>query len=268
VSGITSISGGSGTHQVVTVYGNGSVIAGNGNDTINVTGKGHITVGGGNDWLGLGNGGTITEVGKSGHDTVSLGNTNDTINVQGTAVVTGPLALFGLFGSATVSGGQLDVGQTDRGALKVTAASGHATITGGFVPTKMVGGTGETDMKGGWGPDTFVGGTAGSATTMQGGFSDDTFVGGSGADTMIGGGGSNLFEFLDKDAGGTHLIKNFVSGEDQLYLEGKSLSFLEKAGDVTTKGGNTFISLDGGHTHIELQGTTSLKPWDVTTHKP
>jgi Ca2+-binding RTX toxin-like protein len=247
VSGITSISGGSGTHQVVTVYGNGSVIAGNGNDTITVTGKGHITVGGGNDWLGLGNGGTITELGKSGHDTISLGNTNDTINVQGTAVVTGPLALFGLFGSATVSGGELDVGQTNHGALKVTVASGHATISGGFVPTKMVGGTGATDMKGGWGPDTFMGG--------------------SGADTMVGGHGSNLFEFLDKEAGGTRLIKNLVSGEDQLYLEGKSLSFLEKAVDVTTKAGNPFITLDGGHTQTELQGTTSLKPWDVTTHK-
>ena len=41
---------------------------------------------------------------------------------------------------------------------------------------------------------------------------------------------------------------------DKLYLEGHSLSYLQSHGDITHSGGNTYISLDGGATKIELTG--------------
>ena len=64
--------------------------------------------------------------------------------------------------------------------------------------------------------------------------------------------------------GGQHVIKNFVSG-DQLYIEGYSLSALQS--DISTHGGNTYISIDGGKTTIELEGVTHLKASDITTNK-
>jgi Ca2+-binding RTX toxin-like protein len=266
VGGVTSITGGSSTH--VTVYGNGSVIVGSGNDTVNISGHGNMTVGGGSNQLSLGDGGVITELGTSGHDSISLGSGNDTLYIQGTAKVSGPLAPFGVFGAATVSGGELVV--TNSGLeVDITAVSGKSTITGGLLPEKMTGGSGATTMTGGLGPDTFVGGGPGSTTYMKGGgFFGDTFVGGAGSDTMVGAGGRNLFEFLNSAAGGTHVITNFAHGQDQLYLEGDSLSFLKSAGDIKTVGDNTTITLDGGKTHIELLGVKNLTSSDITTHKP
>jgi Ca2+-binding RTX toxin-like protein len=242
MGGTTSISGGG--DQLVTVFGKGSLIVGAGNDTINITGQGHLTVGGGNDWLTLGGGGSINEFGFSGHDTITLGAANDTINVQGMATITGA---WGGFGSATVSGGELDI--TSKGSLlKADAVSGSQTLMGGLVPTEFVAGSG--------------------FTSMMGGSAADTFIGGTGVDTMTGGTSTNLFEFDHASKGGITLITNFVSGSDTLYLDGHSLSFLQSKGDISSSGGNTFISLNHGATTIELQGVTSLNSSDVTTHKP
>jgi len=128
------------------------------------------------------------------------------------------------------------------------ANSGAATLVGGEYLNQFVGGSGTTLMLGGGGPDTFIGG--------------------SGSDTMTGGSNTNVFEFLSTESGGQHLITNFVSGTDTLYLEGESLSYLQTNNDITYSGGNTYISLDGGKTSVELKGVTSLTSSDVTTHKP
>ena len=53
---------------------------------------------------------------------------------------------------------------------------------------------------------------------------------------------------------------------DQLYIEGLSYNALQ--GDISYKGGNTFISIDGGKTTIELVGVKHLNSSDITTHKP
>jgi Ca2+-binding RTX toxin-like protein len=225
----------------LTVYGRGTVIAGSGNDRIDITGQGQIIVGSGHDTLTLGAGGTIWEHGSSGKDTINLGKGDYTIYEQGKATVTGA------FGSATISGGELQVVQ-GWGVTEEIAVSGKLTLQGGASQTEFVGGGGSTLMRGG-------------------GKGNDTFVGGSGHDTMIGGSGHNLFEFLKSQAGGQAVITNFVSGHDQLYLEGYSLSWLESHHDITTHGSNTWISLDGGKTTIELEGVKTLKPSDVTTHK-
>ena len=134
------------------------------------------------------------------------------------------------------------------GVNKAIAVSGQATLMGNAVATEFVGGTG--------------------STLFKGGSANDTFVGGSGHDTMTGGSGNNVYEFLATESGGQHLITNFVSGQDQLYVEGYTLSYLQSQHEITTTGGNTDISIDGGKTTITLEGVTSLHTSDITTHKP
>ncbi|HWW19398.1 MAG TPA: hypothetical protein VNZ06_01220, partial [Steroidobacteraceae bacterium] len=87
-------------------------------------------------------------------------------------------------------------------------------------------------------------------------------------ESAFGGAGANVFEFLADQHGGQHVITNFVSGQDKLYLEGYSLSYLQQHGEVSSHGGNTYISLDSGKTTIELKGVSSLHSSDITTHKP
>jgi hypothetical protein len=225
---------------------NGTIVAGNGNSIASLYGVGKINIGHGNDTLTLKMGGLIHEHGKQGHDTINLGAGSDTVIVDGQATVWGA---FGdkTFGGATINGGELQVVH-GSGMAQDIAVSGKMTLAGAAgTPTEFEGGTGTTVMKGASG--------------------SDTFIGGSGNDTMIGAGHSNVFAFMSGESGGTHLIENFVSG-DQLYVEGNSLSALQSANDITSSGGNTFISIDGGQTTIELKGVSSLSSSDVTTHKP
>ena len=227
------------------IEGNGVFQGGNGDDNVGIWGKlGSISVGSGNDTLFLWANGTINQTGTTGMDTINLYTGDDTIFEQGHATVNG--SSYGSFGGATIAGGELKVVQAD-GFVKDTAVSGTMTLLGSAAPTQFIGGTGSTDMIGGSG--------------------SDTFVGGSGYDTMTGGSGSNVFEFLKSEAGGQHVITNFVSG-DQLYVEGESLSFLQSHHDISVSGGNTYISIDGGSTTIELKGVTSLSSSDIITHKP
>ena len=278
-----SISGGGNAN--VHIYGNGTVVAGNGNDTITIDGHGSITVGAGNDSITLHGSGNINQNDsgtKIGNDTINLGRGNDTISEAGHASV------YGAFGSATVVGGKFeflkvkvgsdsgrhvgtygdDGGRHDGGFVyQDIALSGKATLVGGDHCTQFIGGSGSVVMQGGTGGnDTFVGGSG--QATMTGGTGHNLFIGGSGQATMTGGtGGHNLFEFGCGAKGGTDVITNFVSGHDQLYLEGQSLSYLQSKGDVSVSHGNTYISLDGGQTPVELKGFTSLTSTDVTTHK-
>jgi Ca2+-binding RTX toxin-like protein len=176
----------------------------------------------------LGGSGAIVETSFSGHDSINLGSGNDTIVELGKATVTGA------FGSATISGGVLTTTTLGDGTHEATALLGNATLAGGFGPSELVGG-----------------------------FGNDTFIGGTGNDTMVGGIGTNLFEFT---GGGHHVINNFVSGQDQLYIEGQTLSYLQSHGDVSTHGGSTYINLSDGTT-IQLKGVSHLNSSDVTTHK-
>jgi len=226
----------------VTVYGRGTVIAASGNDSIDITGRGKIIVGSGHDTLTLGDGGKVWPYGSSGTDTINLGKGHYTIYEQGQATVTGT------FGQATVSGGELRIQSHGHGISQEIAVSGKITLLGASANTEFV-------SRGGW------------TTVMDPGKGNDTFVGGSGHDTMIGGSGHDLFEFLKSQAGGQHVIENFISGQDQLYLEGHSLSWLQSHGDISSSGGNTYISLDCGKTTIELQGVSTLNASDVATHK-
>ncbi|MEA3176512.1 MAG: hypothetical protein QOI59_35 [Gammaproteobacteria bacterium] len=245
-----------GSHNFdIKVHGKGTVISGSGNDKITITDEGKIVVGSGHDTLTLLKGGVISQLGSAGRDTIHIGSGTTTIYEQGHATVSGVQGTGSShhhhhhhdpFGSATIFGGVLKVIES-HGTIEEIAVSGKMTLLGSASPTEFVGGSGSTSIVGGKG--------------------DDTFIGGTGHETISGGKGHDLFEFLKEGKGGQALVEDFTSGRDKLYLEGHSLSYLKQHGDISTHGGNTFISLDGGKTTIELQGVTHLKASDITTHK-
>lgn len=249
-----------GTGQdTVTVDGNATIHAGAGNDRIQILGNGNMSVGGGSDTLTLNGSGGITQTGTHGHDTITLGNGNDTVFVQGSATVHSA-SLYQAYGATHLPFARFSPGF----GTHVTPDAAGATIAGGELQVKHVGGVtedfaaaGTMTLMGGASPTEFIGGTG--TTVMKGGTGADTFIGGSGHDTMTGGSGKNVFEFLVSAQGGHHVITNFVSG-DTLNVEGHSLSYLMSHSEVTTHNGNTYISIDGGKTTIELQGVSETDP--------
>jgi Ca2+-binding RTX toxin-like protein len=237
ISGVGQVTVGNG-RDTISIGNNGTVSAGSGNDRIAVQGYGRISVGGGNDTLTINKSGQIIETGASGHDTINLGSGSDTIVVQGQATVSGAANGYGrgALGSATIAGGSLIVNHLSTAVTQDIAVAGKITVIGGAAASEFIGGSGSTLMKGGSG--------------------HDTFIGGSGHDTMTGSGNHNVFEFLAANQGGQHVITNFVS-TDQLNVEGHALSYLISHHDVTYSDGNTYITVDGGKTTIELQGVTA-----------
>jgi len=248
-------------NDTVSITGQGKVIIGDGNDKIDILGPGTVKAGSGNDSITLHHGGDILirsgggsdtinlygdgqirHWGAGGHDTINLGSGNDTIIEQGHASV------YGAFGAATIVGGGLQITHHGQETDLTVTGHGHETLVGSNHRTEFVGGAGFTHM------------TGGSA--------NDTLIGGSGHETMKGGFGHDVFSFVASEHGGQHLITDFTHGQDKLYLEGHSLSYLQNHGAITHAGGNTFISLDGGQTTVELKGITSLSSSDITTHKP
>jgi Ca2+-binding RTX toxin-like protein len=178
-----------GGNDSLTIIGKGTVSAGNGDDTVTVTSKGAITVGNGDDQISLYGDGTVSQKGAAGHDTINFGTGNDTLFERGTATV------HGAFGSATMSNGELDVHKV--GGIWDVTETGNG-------PATLMGGNHRTDLSGGKGV---------------------TFVDGTGNDTMTGT-GQNWFEFNSGAAGSHDSITNFVSS-DHLYLEGYSLQDLQ-----------------------------------------
>ncbi len=259
-----SISGGGSVN--VNIYGNGTVAAGTGNDTIRIDGSGNVSVGAGNDSITLNGPGYILEHNSGsmiGNDTINLGSGNDTLTEAGKATV------YGAFGSASVEGGKFQFLQLGSNGQQVNSASTSAYNPNahgqGSGTSAVVAGSstytyqdlainGAATLLGGSNATQFIGGSG--SVVMQGGSGNDTFMGGSGEATMTGGTGNNLFDFGFAAKGGTSVITNFVSGHDQLYLEGQSLSYLQSSGDITVSHGNTYIALDGGQTTIELKGFT------------
>lgn len=250
----------------ITVFGNGTVSAGNGNDSINIMGTGQIIVGSGHDTLTLGQGGVITEHGTSGQDTINIGAGNATVYEQGSATITGA------FGTATISGGVFEINQTGSAAQSggstshstgtstshSAGATSHSAGTSSAAEQQQVGGTHLTPIENAMRAELM----SSASAYITGAAGNYTFITGSSQETMIGGSGQNLFQILSDRTGNTHIINNFVSGQNQLYVEGHSLSYLQQHHDISTHGGNTYISLGGG-TSLELQGVTTLKASDI-----
>ncbi len=249
-----SITGG--TSPSVAVYGNNlGVSAGVGSDSV-----GNTTVGGSLSAAGL-NTLTINDAIKSlsalGVDTINLGSGADSIVQSGQATVANAFSIAGPTGVNTYSTASTTLANTAtslNGVLGGTKADVNAvaTVIGGALDeARVTAQNGRTDVSG-----VFSGVKADAATVL----------GGTGVSTLTGGTGSTLFEFLGNETGGQSTITNFVS-TDKMYVEGYSLSYLQSHHDISTQGGNTYISIDGGKTSIELKGFTGLNSSEITTHK-
>jgi len=249
-----SITGG--TSPSVAVYGNNlAVAAGVGTDSV---GNANVTA---TASVGSLNTLTINESLKAlsalGVDTINLGSGADTIVQSGQATVANAFSIAGPTGvntystaSTTLANARADVGGV-LGGTKADASAVSTVIGGALDQVSVTGHNGITDVSG-----VFSGVKADAATV----------VGGTGVSTLTGGTGSTLFEFLGSETGSQSTITNFVS-TDKMYVEGYSLSYLQANHDISTQGGNTYISIDGGKTSIELKGFTGLNSSEITTHK-
>lgn len=221
----------------VNVFGRGTVIAGNGNDRIDIHGKGTIIVGSGHDTLTLNAGGVIDQYGLSGHDTIHVGSTgNYIINEQGSATVTGA------FGTATISHATLEIFQTGGQERVVVLPYGHETLQGSG--SGFVGGSGSSGSTG--------------HNTVSGSSSGHNSVTSSSSHSTTTASGAKSLDYLREEKGGQHVIKNFVSGESHLFIDGHTLPFVANPHDISGHGPNTVISMDHGRTTIELHVSTSF----------
>lgn len=269
-----------GAWSINTGNGNDMVLAeGSGNDTINAgRGDNSITLGNGND-LVLSTG-DDTVLAGGGHETVSATGKHHDLIYGGSSklffvTTEGSATVFGGSGSDTFFGGKgkdLVYGGTG-GNNFLFAGTGQATLFGGGDGDQLFGngtkaqalhaGAGNETLFGGFGADTFYG-SAGS-TQMFGGFGSDTFVAGTGAATITAGLTGNLFVFTNGQAGGTESISGFVSGRDQIDLQGYGKNEVTKALKSQTigSGGDTITLSD--HTTITFAGINSLSASDFVT---
>ncbi len=249
-----SITGG--TSPSVAVYGtNLGVSAGVGTDSVGTVHVGTTASVGNLNTLTIND--SLKTLSALGVDTINLGSGADTIVQSGQATIANAFSTAGPTGvntyttaSTTLANARADVSGVVGGTK--ADASAVATVIGGALDAASVTGqNGITDVSG-----VFSGVKADAATVL----------GGTGAQTLTGGTGSTLFEFLGNETGGQSTITNFVS-TDKMYVEGYSLSYLQSHNDISTQGGNTYISIDGGKTSIELKGFTGLNSSEITTHK-
>lgn len=257
---MANISIAGGTSPSVAVYGkNLGVAAGIGADSVGSTNVSATVSATGINTLTLNDSIKSMHLPAAGNDTINLGSGSDTIVASGQASV-----------ASAFSNGVLDVNTL----LGNTGATAGVTLANARTDLSGVAGGAKLDVA------TVIGGALDTAqVTTQNGRADlagvfsgvkaygNAIVGTAGVDTLTGGAGKNVFEFLGSDAGGQHTITNFVSS-DKLYVEGYSLSYLQSHHDISTQGGNTYINLDGGKTTIELKGVSGLNSSELTTHKP
>jgi hypothetical protein len=229
-----SVVAGDGNDTVNSSYtGTGNaIVLGDGNDSIVAAGFANVTVGGGSDQIKLHSGGTITETGSAGHDTISIGAGKYTINEQGQATVKG--AGF----QATVLGGTLSVHNPGSQPETISAGSGFVTIRGSTNEV-LSAGSGSDSIHGA-GNDTFTGGYPGAA----------------GDATMFGAGTANLFKF--GSSGGSYTVLNFQPGD---FVELKGLTAAAAFGDAQVISGVGVVMTDGSTT-ITLKGV-----YDLTVHE-
>jgi Ca2+-binding RTX toxin-like protein len=273
-NGDWSINTGNGSNQIFALGG--------GNDTINTgTGNNHIVLGSGQDQIQT-SGNTIITA-SNGAETVSAfggkdlidGNASDLFFVSQNASAT----IFGGSGSDTFFGGSgPDYVQGGTGGKNfLVGGSGAATLIGGGSGDQLFAGdgpgqllkagSGNETLVGGFGSDTFQGGGSGSSTQIFGGMGNDTFISAGGIATVTAGASSNLFAFVKSNPGGSEVINGFISGVDQIGLEGfKGNEVTHALKSQKVVDGNDTITLSD-HTKITFVGVQSLSESDFTTIK-
>ena len=266
-----------GNNDTVNIASGSNSITGNGNLKFVVTGgDSSVTLEGGTQTVQENGGSAVFNL--VGNDTVnvlrSAGDTNSNVAIHHDGADNDSIHAFGndtIFlgsGNDTISDGGNATIYAGSGSLTLKGSPGDHVVYGGSGNLSLAGGSGNNAFYGAAGNDTLQGGSG--RTTMQGGGGNNTFIAGTGSDTMDGfGGTSNVFDFnsaLSAVASGTttHTISSFVEGRDLLKMEG-SYSVADALANATVKNGNTYISLDGGHTKIVLVNFTHLTSSDFTS---
>ncbi len=128
--------------------------------------------------------------------------------------------LFGGRGDDKVSGGAGDdtlIGKRSDESI----SGGGGKITGNRVDDQLLGGNGNDNISGGRGDDDLSGGAGDDI--LRGRRGNDTLDGSAGNDILVGGRGADTFVFAGDN--GDNIIKNFVTGKDQIDLTALNLTF-------------------------------------------
>jgi Ca2+-binding RTX toxin-like protein len=101
----------------------------------------------------------------------------------------------------------------------IYSTDGNDTLAGNQGDNALLGGLGNDSISGLQGNDLLDG--EGDNDTLNGGSGNDTLVGGNGVDVLIGGDGEDVFGIsFDSRKQSLDRIKDFVQGEDKIYLHG------------------------------------------------
>jgi len=241
------IEGGSGGRNVLVATGGATTVLGSagGADTLVAGGAAQSTMLAATpDDLVFAAAGNCTVFGAaSGTDTLVGGNSGAATLVGST----GDDAMWGGLGQDILFGG-----------------SGRETLGGGAGNTTVVAGGGSSTLVGGSGDQVFVGAASGQATAFSGTGNSTLFTGGeamlailqnpllatdtvvlqSGAATIWGGTGADVYAVINGAAGGKDLIAGFKPGVDSLNLFG----YAPNSAVVTGSAGATSLKLSDGTT--------------------
>ncbi|MDY6859929.1 MAG: hypothetical protein SWN98_11390 [Pseudomonadota bacterium] len=177
-------------------------------------------------------------IGGNGNDILSGGVGNDELRGNGgwdTLIGgTGNDLLLGAGGIDTLTGG--------RGRDVLKGGAGTDTLSGNKGADVLKGGGGGDVLNGGGGNDKLYGGSDMQRDLLNGGAGDD-FVQGSNMDSLSGGGGADVFQFVNLQPGYTVDVLDFVQGDDLLDMS--RTSAIDFADLMIVQGhGGTVITID------------------------
>jgi Ca2+-binding RTX toxin-like protein len=190
--------------------GGKSVVAAAGADTIHAGSGSALILGGGEGVTVAGGAGGLYFVGGAGAVSVAGGAGNTT--------------MFGGFGAADTK----LIGGKGLNYMIGGLGTGNTTLTGGAGSgLEFAAGAGATTLQGGAGNTTMVGVTGTGTEVMQTGTgvadiglnnNQDMVLGGTGASTVIGGLGPDLYAFIGGHAGGSEVILNYNPSKDLVFF--------------------------------------------------
>ncbi|UTW57670.1 cadherin domain-containing protein [Kordiimonas sp. SCSIO 12603] len=189
------------------------------NFSIAVTDSASVGAAVGDNFVGTGN----SEVfdGRGGDDTINGGAGDDTLSGGADVDI-----INGGNGDDVINGG-------DGAEAVVTGGNGDDVINGDGGNDTLQGDAGNDALNGGTGDDSLVGGSG-----------NDTLTGGAGNDVLNGGGNDDTFVFSGSSNFGNDTVEDFVSGTDQLSLQGLTVTNAT-TGLVTEITASNFATLAG-----------------------
>jgi Ca2+-binding RTX toxin-like protein len=274
---------------------NWSLNTGSGNDIILALGAVNATIGagGGQNAIQLGSGhdlvisaGRDSIAGGSGHSTIDASNAQSDfvqgeqsdllfIGGSGGTTILGGTGSDTYFGSAAGPVGQQLVKGGSAGGNFLFAGDGAATLVGGGSNDQLFAyGSANQLLNAGSGNETLSAAFSSGNDTLAAGSGTDHLIGGTGSDTFLGGGGnatvtagsgSDVYAFINHQAGGNEVVQGvFDPASIQIHLQGYDSSAIDNAlASQRTTNGSVTIGLEDG-TKVTFQDVTSLNRSNFT----